>query len=73
MNYFAECQCCTPPKRYPGCQDHCEAYKAARKRLDAYKRRRKKEAVLKYYIAEHGTAVKDNLAKYVKKRGNQVR
>lgn len=68
MNYFSECQQCTPPKRYPGCQDYCEAYKKARRQYDVDKQRYAQESVMRYYIAEHGAAVKDGLAKYIRKR-----
>ena len=27
---FECCKICTPPKRYPGCQDHCPDGKAAK-------------------------------------------
>lgn len=35
--FFEECRNCVPPKRYPGCQDHCPGYASGRARYDACK------------------------------------
>lgn len=31
---ISSCKDCVPPKRHPGCHDHCEAYQAERERLN---------------------------------------
>lgn len=37
------CYGCKPPKRYPGCGDHCPEYKKEKAKLLADKEREKKE------------------------------
>lgn len=37
MNFFECCHICKPPKRHPGCQDHCPEYAAGKKKHDAMK------------------------------------
>lgn len=37
MVVFKSCRNCTPPKRYPGCHAHCEAYKVERAEYDRLK------------------------------------
>lgn len=48
--YFECCHFCKPPKRYPGCQDHCPEYAEDKAKHDAdkeaEKQRRKREADL---------------------------
>lgn len=39
VNYFEECQKCIPPKRKPGCQDHCGEYAKGRAKLEEDKAR----------------------------------
>lgn len=47
------CHGCKPPKRYPGCGDHCPEYKKQKAKLKADKEReieeRKKHPVIKNY------------------------
>lgn len=35
------CKDCKPPKRYPGCGDHCEEYKKQKAKYSADKKREK--------------------------------
>ncbi len=37
MGNFDECLVCKPPKRYPGCQDHCPEYKKGKAKHDKEK------------------------------------
>jgi hypothetical protein len=47
------CKDCKPPKRYPGCGDHCPEYKKEKAQLKADKERERKDKeknpVLKHY------------------------
>lgn len=38
-NVITCCKDCKPPKRYPGCGDHCEEYKAQKAKYTADKQR----------------------------------
>lgn len=73
MNYFECCQRCVAPKRYPGCSGSCPEYKKARAKYDADKAKQNASIELKWYINEHSTAVKDGIAKYVRKRPRRYR
>lgn len=73
MNYFECCQYCVAPKRYPGCSGKCPEYAEARAKYDADKAKQNGNMDLKYYINEHSTAVKDGIAKYVRKRPRRFR
>jgi hypothetical protein len=48
--YFECCHNCKPPRRYPGCQDHCPDYAEGKAKHDADKeieyQRRRREAAL---------------------------
>lgn len=37
MGNFDECMVCKPPKRHPGCQDHCPEHKKAKAAFEASK------------------------------------
>ena len=37
MGNFDECRVCKPPRRYPGCQDHCPDYAKAKAKYEADK------------------------------------
>lgn len=44
---FSCCYKCRPPKRYPGCQDHCTEGQAAKAAFEAKKAARDKKARVK--------------------------
>lgn len=47
------CKDCVPPKRYPGCGDHCKEYQEEKAKLAAAKKKEKEykdnNPVLNYY------------------------
>lgn len=50
MVVFKSCRNCTPPKRYPGCHAHCEAYKVERAEYDRLKAKEDKETKIRHDI-----------------------
>lgn len=67
-NYFEKCQHCVPPKRKPGCQDHCPHYAEARAKYDADKALQDKDKDIRLYCVNKGKQSHDGLVKYIKRR-----
>lgn len=43
MNKISCCRECVPPKRYPGCHDHCEEYQKQKAELEERRKARNSE------------------------------
>lgn len=48
MVEFEHCRRCLPPVRYPGCQSHCEYYKADHEKREAERAAEQKETRDRY-------------------------
>ncbi len=48
MGVFDHCRHCLPPTRHPGCQDHCEYYKADHEKREAERAAEQKETRDRY-------------------------
>ena len=69
MRYFEACIKCVPPKRYPGCQDHCPEHakeKAIYEKDKAAERKRREIGASIY--AQKSEAVTRALKKHGRKR-----
>lgn len=65
-NWFEECHHCKPPKRYPGCHDHCPEYIASKADYDKKRREARLEKSVWSYINKNIADSKDAHVKHVK-------
>ena len=62
---FEHCRYCKPPKRYPGCQDHCPDGLADKAKYEAQKAAYSKEHRIQISVYEQRS---DMIAKAVKRQ-----
>lgn len=60
------CKDCVPPKRYPGCHDHCEIYKKAKELHEELKRIDREKSHFSVYAQRQENVLKAN-----KRRGGR--
>ena len=49
-NWFEECHYCKPPKRHPGCHDHCPEYLASKAEYDQRRMDARQDRLVTSYI-----------------------
>ena len=66
INYFEACHYCKPPKRYPGCHDHCPDYLGPKAAYDEKRKQARLDKVSWSYINKNIADSKDAYVKHVK-------
>lgn len=69
--YFECCHYCKKPKRYPGCQDHCPEYAAAKVKHDAEMEARHKQRNLQTELYNQRSEGVHRAMKHRRKKGVQ--